>query len=551
MVYKLVEGEETYIKSYSSNVDIVVNDLNDVFTEEGKRKIIYENLKQNKCVSLLNIPNDLIDKLFECIIANANNSDILNILNQYNTPLFSIILNIVNQCKKNYAKLNSICESDNVYFECDKNNLLKVLSLCESMKCSIVIDGTKISLEEYKELLDKYDFNKLYNRNIKVYYQKYNEAINIFELYSISCQIDFIAKKIKKYNLSSFEQLILVYDIVKNNVYIKENDNDSPFTSRTLNNILNNDYIVCAGYVTMANAILKSLGNNVTSILCDNDTHCMGLIYINDKKYNIDGVYVFDPTFDNKKDNDSEYFIDNYNYFSLPYYIAEKSSHTELFDIFELTIDELHEIFSGDDYDDQGLQEVKNSDFEQKLKKQLNFCDDIKTIFSLIGSDRFDLFMDMFKDFDILDAGGRHELETMYEDVISKYKVDDINIDTFINALYNTRRIEYYLGGDKLPDSCSSKLSYPELDDISIFNIKMAILERYSRIKYLSNKNRNNIIGIMETFDYENEIGSYISHNIGRILSVTSGVNIKRDALNMKLLKILKREKNQKAVDNN
>ena len=489
--------------------------------------------------------------MFECIIANANNSDILNILNQYNTPLFSIILNIVNQCKKNYAKLNSICESDNVYFECDKNNLLKVLSLCESMKCSIVIDGTKISLEEYKELLDKYDFNKLYNRNIKVYYQKYNEAINIFELYSISCQIDFIAKKIKKYNLSSFEQLILVYDIVKNNVYIKENDNDSPFTSRTLNNILNNDYIVCAGYVTMANAILKSLGNNVTSILCDNDTHCRGLIYINDKKYNIDGVYVFDPTFDNKKDNDSEYFIDNYNYFSLPYYIAEKSSHTELFDIFELTIDELHEIFSGDDYDDQGLQEVKNSDFEQKLKKQLNFCDDIKTIFSLIGSDRFDLFMDMFKDFDILDAGGRHELETMYEDVISKYKVDDINIDTFINALYNTRRIEYYLGGDKLPDSCSSKLSYPELDDISIFNIKMAILERYSRIKYLSNKNRNNIIGIMETFDYENEIGSYISHNIGRILSVTSGVNIKRDALNMKLLKILKREKNQKAVDNN
>lgn len=551
MVYKLVEGKEIYIKSYSSNVDIVVNDLNDVFTEEGKRKIIYENLKQNKCVSLLNIPNNLIDKLFECIIVNANNSDILNILNQYNTPLFSIILNIVNQCKKNYAKLNSICEADNVYFECDKNNLLKVLSLCENINCPIVIDGTKISLEEYKELLDKYDFNKLYNRNIKVYYQKYNEAINIFELYSISCQIDFIAKKIKKYNLSPFEQLILVYDIVKNNVYIKENDNDSPFTSRTLNNILNNDYIVCAGYVTMANAILKSLGNNVTSILCDNDTHCRGIIYINDKKYNIDGVYVFDPTFDRKKGNDNEYFIDNYNYFSLPYYIAEKSSHTELFDIFDLTIDELHEIFSGDDYDEQGLQEVKNSDFEQKLKKQLNICDDIKTIFSLIGSDRFDLFMDMFKDFDILDAGGRHELETMYEDVISKYKVDDINIDTFISALYNTRRIEYYLGGDKLPDSCSSKLSYPELDDISIFNIKMAILERYSRIKYLSNKNRNNIIGIMETFDYENEIGSYVSHNIGRILSATSGVNIKRDVLNMKLLKVLKREKNQKEIDNN
>lgn len=548
MVYKLSEGKETYIKSYSSNVDIVVNDFDDIFTEEGKRKIIYEDLKQNKCIYLLNIPNNLIDKLFECITVNASNSYILNILTQYNVPLFSIILNVVNRCKKDYAKLNNICEADKVYFECDKNNLLKILLLCENINCPIVIDSTKISLEEYKELLDKYDFNKLSNKNIKVYYQKYNEAISIFELYSISCQIDFIAKKIKKYNLSPFEQLILAYDIVKNNVYTKEDDNDSPYSSRTLNNILNNDYIVCAGYVTMANAILKSLGNNVTSILCDNATHCRGIIYINDMKYNIDGVYVFDPTFDRKIDSDSGYFIDNYNYFSLPYYIAEKSSHTELFNIFDLTIDKLYEIFSGDEHDEQ---DVKNFDFEQKIKKQLNICDDIKTLFSLIDSDRFDLFMDKLNDFDILDADCRHELETIYEDVISKYKVDDISIDTFISALYNTRRIEYYLSEDKLPDSCSSKLSYPELDDISIFNIKMAILERYSRIKYLSNKNRNNIIGIMEIFDYENEIGSYISHNIGRILSVTSGVNIKRDILNMKLLKILKREKNKKVIDNN
>lgn len=544
MIYRLKEGKEICIKCYTSNVDIVVDDLNDIFTEEGKKKIIYEDLKQNKYITLLNVSKELVDKLFECIIVNASNSDILNILSQYSIPLFSIILNVVNRCKKNYTKLNSIYEADKVYFECDKNNLLKVLSLCENTNFPVVIDGTKISLEEYKELLDEYDFNKLTNRNIKVYYQKYNEAISIFELYNVSCQINFIAKKIKKYNLSPFEQLILVYDIVKNNVYTKENANDSPFASRTLNNILNNDYIVCAGYVTMANAILKSLGSNVTSILCDNDTHCRGLVYIKDKKYNIDGVYVFDPTFDRKMDNDNEYFIDNYNYFALPYDIAEKSSHTGLFDIFELTIDELHEIFSGDDLDDNDY------NIEQKLKKQLNICDDMKTIFSLIDNDRFDLFMDKLNNFDILDADDRHELEIIYQDVISKYKVKDINIDTFISALYNTRRIEYYLNSDKLPDSCSSKLSYPELDAISIFNIKMAILERYRKIKILSNENRNSIIGIMEAFDYADEISNYISHNIGRILSATSEINIKRDILNMKLLKVLKREKGRKEIDN-
>lgn len=195
MIYRLKEGKEICIKCYTSNVDIVVDDLNDIFTEEGKKKIIYEDLKQNKYITLLNVSKELVDKLFECIIVNASNSDILNILSQYSIPLFSIILNVVNRCKKNYTKLNSIYEADKVYFECDKNNLLKVLSLCENTNFPVVIDGTKISLEEYKELLDEYDFNKLTNRNIKVYYQKYNEAISIFELYNVSCQINFIAKR--------------------------------------------------------------------------------------------------------------------------------------------------------------------------------------------------------------------------------------------------------------------------------------------------------------------------------------------------------------------
>ena len=42
MIYRLSEGKETYIKSYSSNVDIIVDNLTDIFTEEGKRKIIYD-----------------------------------------------------------------------------------------------------------------------------------------------------------------------------------------------------------------------------------------------------------------------------------------------------------------------------------------------------------------------------------------------------------------------------------------------------------------------------------------------------------------------------
>ena len=66
-----------------------------------------------------------------------------------------------------------------------------------------------------------------------------------------------------------------------------------------------------------------------------------------------------------------------------------------------------------------------------------------------------------------MDLTGEDAAVDLYNNLV----LDDISIDTFISALYNTRRIEYYLSDDKLPDSCSSKLSYPELDDISIFNI--------------------------------------------------------------------------------
>ena len=58
------------------------------------------------------------------------------------------------------------------------------------------------------------------------------------------------------------------------------------------------------------------------------------------KKYNIDGVYVLDPTWDSKRNN-IEDTIDKYNYFLIPIEIAEKTALTELMPIINMSLSDL------------------------------------------------------------------------------------------------------------------------------------------------------------------------------------------------------------------
>lgn len=99
------------------------------------------------------------------------------------------------------------------------------------------------------------------------------------------------------------------YDIVKvYKPYKKEKNRDSYSKSRSLHNILDeyNSSMVCVGYANLLNALFNELDINSISMGLIADTnnreesgHQRLIVYLNDEKYNINGYYLCDPTWDN------------------------------------------------------------------------------------------------------------------------------------------------------------------------------------------------------------------------------------------------------------
>ena len=91
--------------------------------------------------------------------------------------------------------------------------------------------------------------------------------------------------------------------------------------SRALRYILDNEYMVCVGYAKLLVELLDKVGIDATLLSVEVDTsyddgftldekiveasgHKRAIISIDDNKYNLHGLYISDPTWDNsQKDN--------------------------------------------------------------------------------------------------------------------------------------------------------------------------------------------------------------------------------------------------------
>ena len=126
-------------------------------------------------------------------------------------------------------------------------------------------------------------------------------SLEIFSLTLYSTLVNSLADNIKKYNLSSFETIMYVYDMVKYKIY-KKDDNDY-LNGRDLDRLLleEQDAIVCSGYSNLAVAILNSLGIKAKPLISYKERHQRVIVNVNDTKYNRSGVYVFDPTGDRRQ----------------------------------------------------------------------------------------------------------------------------------------------------------------------------------------------------------------------------------------------------------
>lgn len=187
---------------------------------------------------------------------------------------------------------------------------------------------------------------------------------------------------------------------------------------------------------------------------------------------------------------------------------------------------------------------------EEKVIKKIKMQYYLEMLFLLIGNDDYENFIQNICVYDFLSNEDKKKIKYTYDDMINKCMVNDINVETFIKALYNTKKIEYYLNDDKLPEECSSRLELPSTDSIDISGIKDSALTRYYKIEKLKKAKKNDFESLVCYLLYEEHLNEYLSSNIGKIISSSTNDGIKRDMLNMRLLKTLKREKVRKEIDN-
>ena len=248
---------------------------------------------------------------------------------QYGNNLGSY-LNYYKQRLKRYKKLKFVMLfSKKDFLDLEFDEIKRILSnvFKENIKPNqivISIEGkSNFTKREWEKVEEFYSFFN--SKNIEFGFEDLNRTFTPFEILNARKQINDMAKKFQNKNLSPFEKLVGVYSLVTQRQYIAENSEEHWSQSRSIYGVLNSDRMVCVGYSSLIKEIMKKLEkNNIivfsNNVGCskDNKTLCALhrnlIVYCKDEKYNIEGYYYLDPTWDRSIDKD----FPSFNFFMVP-----------------------------------------------------------------------------------------------------------------------------------------------------------------------------------------------------------------------------------------
>ena len=501
MIYTIKEGSENNILAFN----ITVEDFSYLMSCNYDTMIM-EMIKEAQLLKMINFPSSFLELIKEIIINDRDVSYLKEELTNSGIPLFSLIINLVNVHKTKYNNLLSMKNAEYIVIECNKDNFIKGLELAKYLNKKVIIEGRSISLNEYRKLLFNCDINSMDSYDIKISYQEQNHEITIRELYDISVIVDEVSKNIERYNLSPLEKIIYVYDVVKKREYKKSLDDD--YASIDLDKILHCDCIVCAGYSNLFNAVLKNLGIKATALVSIITKHQRSLVYVEDSKYNICGAYVFDPTNDSRT---NDRYIDNYNYFGLRLGDSEKDCPSDVFTVVNLSFDGLLELYGTEDE----KQFISNIAVINIMEQMVNFVNiDYKEFNEGL------LYYEFSYDCD------RVKTVSNYNELVSKYRPKEIDADTFMMALYNTRMIEFYEG---------------IVGEFDIDSVRDAVMNRGIFYSFNYSDKKELIDIVFDTIGVRDRINNSLYKLIN-----CNGYDMERNKLKVRLLKVLRNDKNNK-----
>lgn len=227
-------------------------------------------------------------------------------------------------------------------------------------------------------------------------------------------------------DLSPLEQIMYLYDTIRDRVYC-EDDLDK-MSARNISSVLFGDKIVCLGFANIFNVALKQLGiHTMKEIICKNNIrkgHARNIVYIDDPKYEFNSISFFDLTFDSKKQESDDSFLQSYTYFARPLsYFKEKerkTNHSETIPFFDLNEKErLNTIHNINELDD-----IKSHDFLFSMMKIGKLSDKTLNLLSFI-----DILTGKIK---------KNSVEEEYHKYNSLLETN-ISPETFAKCLFNVR----------------------------------------------------------------------------------------------------------------
>ena len=289
--------------------------------------------------------------------------------------------------------------------------------------------------------------------------------------------IDDFVSEVKSLNLSPIEQLMYVYDWVRDRVYKMEDKTDEKSVSRDLSSALLSGKIVCLGYANIFNIIAKKLGFSAKlfNLRDKNDEkhgHSRNIVYVKDDKYNIDGVYLFDTTWDSKKDDNS--FLNKYLYFAKTF--DELKNIDERMNL--VSID--YPLLDNNMFMDIINRFEKNGVFNMDTN-QVKMINKLSNLIDKKGSLINELAITAKKQGIVIpfntDMDEEYILDKLYG--YGELINTPIYAEKFLNILYNVRQVQYYKDPNKFPFdvdyfylcACNSNWQFNNIPDAAFLHM--------------------------------------------------------------------------------
>lgn len=537
-----------YFKSHQNKVQKILKTLignikNDEFSIEDKELInttIIKALSKNKSLKKVSLTEQAKDNKYvlskedyeilknssiEKIKTNAVSDSLLEnfdpiISFNYDKPLISSYSYGRLTNEEDTLFLKKITASDlenlkylknpNLILEVEENNVEDVLSISKRLKELGKENNVVIRAKNKDKIFARIKENEAYRQD-NIYIDIKTEIYPLKDFLNYETTLYEIVEPTKE--LSPFEKYIYIFNVVKQFKYYKENENDKRL-SRNLYDILNNEYMVCVGYSVLLRDLLKKVGINSIGISVSVDTsydddntitsatrsgHARAYIHIVDHKYNIDGFYIADPTWNNfmHKDiythlaltNEEETYTRRYNF------IGSNIDTSELFNV-----KSLKEFYSKIDFFTSRISLEKENIF--KLYDNPNYISqiiiDLLTSLQKLSPEFTNQLKNKYKELEKYLYNQKYEHEKEILDEIGNYIVSKVNKPisgkTIMTAVKEVYQKAYYIEGPALENL---------VKDIAKDNHEYQKIQFPKRYKIDEFGNKTELPNISDKFDLE------------------------------------------------